>query len=142
MALRIAFSILGSAALIIGGLIFLIGPAVTGEIFATMLRLLMPGAPPSVGLSGADVDSEMRFYAVLWMAYGGAALWVSRALPERMHLLRLMLVIFLLGGVGRVISFFAAGVPHPLFIVLMWIEIVLPIVSLAPSYRGAKATTS
>jgi hypothetical protein len=141
MALCIAFSALGFAALIIGGLIFLIGPALTGEMFTTMLRVFMPDAPPSVGLSGADVDSEMRFYAVLWMAYGGVALWVSRAIQERMRLLRWMLVIFWLGGIGRVISYFAVGAPHPLFIVLMWIEVVLPIVLLALTYHGAKAAS-
>lgn len=141
MALRIAFSALGSAALIIGGLIFLIGPAATGEIFTTMLRVFAPDAPPSVGLSGADVDSEMRFYAVLWMAYGGVALWVSRSIKERMRLLRWMLVIFWLGGIGRVISYFAVGAPHPLFILLMWIEVVLPIVLLALTYQSAKAAS-
>lgn len=142
MVLRIAFTILGSAALAIGGLIFAIGPAMTGQIFATMIRVVMPAAPPLVDLGGADVDSEMRFYAVLWMAYGGAALWVARALPMRMRLLRLMLVTFWLGGVGRVVSYLAVGAPHPLFIVLMWIEIALPPVLMALSYRSTKATSA
>ncbi|MBK8543996.1 MAG: DUF4345 domain-containing protein [Caulobacteraceae bacterium] len=128
--------------MIIGGLIFLIGPAVTGEIFTTMLRVFMQDAPPSVGLSGADVDSEMRFYAVLWMAGSGVALWVSRAIQERMRLLRWMLVIFWLGGIGRVISYFANGAPHPpIHLVLMWVEVVLPIVLLALTYPGAKAAS-
>jgi hypothetical protein len=140
MALRIAFSALGSKALIIGGLIFLIGRAVSGEIFTTMLRLFMSDAPPSVGLSGAD--SEMRFYAVLWIACGGVALQVSRARQERMRLLRWMLLIVWLGGIGRVISYFAVGAPHPLFIVRMWIEIVLPIVLLVLTHPGAKAASA
>lgn len=141
MALRIASSVLGFAATIIGGLIFVIGPAMTGDIFATVLQAVMPSVPPTVGLVGPDVDSEMRFYAVLWIAYGAAAVWVSRRLPERIGLLRLMLAIFWLGGVGRGISFLAVGAPHPLFIVLMWIELVLPAVLLALSFRPANAST-
>ncbi|UPT62610.1 MAG: DUF4345 domain-containing protein [Hyphomonadaceae bacterium JAD_PAG50586_4] len=142
MALRIVFSVLGFAALLIGGLIFAIGPATTGQVFAAMLRVVMPNKPPLVGLAGADIDSEMRFYAVLWMAYGGAALWVTRALPMRMDLLRLMLVVFWLGGLGRVISYLAVGAPHPLFIALMWVEIALPPALIALSYKRAKTASA
>ena len=139
MVLKITFSLLGIAALVIGGMIFAIGPDATGQIFAAMLRVALPGTPHLAGLAGADVDSEMRFYAVLWMAYGGAALWVVRALPKRMDLLRVMLGVFWFGGLGRVISYFAAGAPHPLFLLLMWIEIALPLVLIALSYKSAKA---
>ncbi|MEZ5996963.1 MAG: DUF4345 family protein [Hyphomonadaceae bacterium] len=140
--LKFAFSLLGAAALAIGGMIFVIGPEATGQTFAAMLRLLAPETPRVSGLSGADIDSEMRFYAVLWMAYGAAALWVARGLPERMGLMRLMLGVFLLGGLGRVISYFVAGAPHPLFIALMWIEIIFPLALTALSYRGAKPGAS
>ena len=140
--MRIAFSMLGFAALMIGGLIFAVGPVMTGQLFATMLRLVVPDTPPLTGLGGPDVDSEMRFYAVLWMAYGGTALWVARAITERMRLLRLMLVIFWFGGVGRLVSYFAAGAPHPLFMLLMWIEITLPAVLLGLSYRRTAAASS
>lgn len=140
--LKIAFSLLGLVALVIGGMIFVLGPEATGQTFAALLRVAAPRTPRVVGLSGADIDSEMRFYAALWMAYGGAALWVSRGLPERIRLLRLMLVIFWLGGVGRAISYFVVGAPHPLFSVLMWIEITLPVALLALSYRRIKAASA
>lgn len=133
--LKIAFSVLGLAALTIGAMIFLAGPEATGQTFAAILRAMAPGTPRVTGLGGADVDSELRFYAAVWMAYGAAALWVARALPERVQLLRLMLGVFWLGGIGRVISYFVVGAPHPLFFALMWIEIVLPPVLLALSFR-------
>ncbi|MBA4338156.1 MAG: hypothetical protein C0421_04860 [Hyphomonas sp.] len=142
MAMRIAFSMLGFAALMIGGLIFVIGPVMTGELFAALLRLVVQDTPPLTGLDGPNVDSELRFYAVLWMAYGGTALWVARAITERMRLLRLMLLIFWFGGVGRLVSYFAVGAPHPLFILLMWIEIALPLVLLGLSYRRDAAASS
>jgi hypothetical protein len=141
MVLRIAVSFLGLAALLIGGMIFVIGPDATGQIFAAVLRVALPETPQLDGLVGADVDSEMRFYAVLWMAYGGVAMWVVRALPKRMNLLRAMLGVFWLGGLGRVLSYFAIGAPHPLFLVLMWVEIALPPVLIALSYQGGKAPT-
>lgn len=137
MILKIAFSLLGLAALAIGGMIFVMGPQATGQIFVAAVRVVSPDVSPLIAMTGADIDSEMRFYAVLWMAYGAIALWVARALTQRIVLLRLMLCIFLLGGVGRAISFFVVGAPHLLFIVLMWIEIVLPPVLLILSLRPA-----
>lgn len=142
MTLRIAFSLLGLAALVIGGMDFVMGPEATGGAFAALLRLVAPGTPDLTGLSGADIDNEMRFYSVLWMAYGAVALWVARALPERIALLRLMLGVFCMGGIGRVISYFAVGTPHPLFLLLMWIEIALPPLLIALSYRDARVDSN
>jgi hypothetical protein len=58
MAMRIAFSMLGFAALMIGGLIFVVGPAMTGELFAALLRLVVPDTPPLTGLGGPNVDNR------------------------------------------------------------------------------------
>ena len=136
--LKIAFSLLGLAALVIGGMIFAIGPEATGQIFAAGLRVAVPLTPPVTGLDGADIDSEMRFYAAIWMAYGATALWVSRGLPKRVQALRLMLGVFWLGGLGRALSLVTHGAPHPLFSVLMWIELVLPPVLILLSLRHGK----
>lgn len=141
MIFRIAVSLLGVTALVIGAMDFAMGPEATGDAFAALLRAVAPETPNLMGLSGANIDSEMRFYAVLWMAYGAVALWVARALPERIALLRLLLVVFWMGGLGRVISYFAVGAPHPLFVVLMWIEIALPPVLIALSYKRAKGAS-
>lgn len=133
--LRISFALLGCAALAIGGMIFTVGPDATGRAFTTALQLVASDTPQLTGLRGPDIDSEMRFYAVLWMAYGGLALWVARSLAQQMNLLRLMLAIFMLGGLGRAVSYIAAGAPHPLFVVLMWTELILPPILLALSFR-------
>lgn len=138
MILKAAFSLLGLAALTIGGLIFVTGPQATGQIFVAVLHVVSPDVSPLVALTGADIDSEMRFYAVLWMAYGALALWVAQALPQRVVLLRLMLCLFLLGGVGRAISYFVVGPPHLLFVVLMWIEIVLPSALMLLSFANGR----
>ncbi len=133
--LKLSFSVLGVAAMVIGAMIFVLGADTTGQAFTALLRIVVPDTPRLTDLAGPDVDSELRFYAVLWAAYGAAALWVAQALPERIALLRMMLGVFWLGGIGRVISYFVAGAPHPLFIVLMWIEIILAPALFALSYR-------
>lgn len=116
-------------------MIFAIGPQATGQIFADALQAVFRDTPRQIALGGADVDNEMRFYAVLWMAYGGVAVWVVRSLHERVALLRVMLCIFMLGGLGRAVSYLAVGASHLLFVVLMWIELVLPPVPLLLSLR-------
>lgn len=133
--LRVAFAGLGIAALVIGAMIFGIGPEATAQAFAGLLRLFAPHTPPLAWTGGADVDSEMRFYAAIWMGYGALALKVARDLPARMTMLRLMLGFFWLGGLGRLLSYVTVGAPHPLFTVLMAIELALPLALLALSAR-------
>ncbi len=140
MILKIAFSLLGLAALTIGGMIFTIGPDAAGQTFVALLRMIAPATPPLTGLGGANIDSELRFYSVFWMAYGGLALWVAQALPARIAVLRLMLVIFWLGGFGRALSYVMLGAPHPLFVALMWIEIALPPALAALSHQRTRVS--
>lgn len=127
---RVSIASLGTAAVVIGGMIFLFGPVFTGELFASALSLIAPGSG-SVQLGGVDVDSEMRFYAVLWVAYGLVMIRVSQLLPRRIFLAQAMLGVFFVGGLGRVISSMTVGPPHLLFQVLMWVELAVPLI-LAP----------
>ena len=134
MTVRVVFQVslacLGTAAIMIGGMIFLFGPVMTGDLFAAGLSLIAP-VPRNVQLGGVDVDSEMRFYGVLWAAYGIVLVRVSKLLPQRILLAQAMLGLLFVGGLGRVISSLTLGPPHPLFQVLMWIELAVPLV-LAP----------
>jgi len=134
MNVRVVFqgslACLGSAAMVIGGMIFLFGPALTGNLFAAGLSVFAP-VPPVAQLGGVDVDSELRFYAVLWAAYGLVLIRVSKLLPQRILLAQALLGVFFVGGLGRVVSSVTLGPPHPLFQVLMWIELAVPLI-LAP----------
>jgi hypothetical protein len=134
MSVRVVFQVslacLGTAALVIGAMIFMFGPAFTGDLFASGLSLFAP-VPRPVQLGGVDVDSEMRFYAVLWAAFGFVMIRVSQSLPRRIVLAQATLGVFFAGGLGRVISTITLGPPHPLFQVLMWIELIAPLI-LAP----------
>lgn len=134
VVLRVIFSLLGLSAIAIGAMNFALGPTATAATFATILSTIAHTPRDVEGLSGPNIDSEMRFYSVLWIAYGSLALWVSQSLKVRIVWLRLMLVVFLFGGIGRALSFFSVGPPHPLFSILMWIELLLPTLLIALSY--------
>ena len=131
-------TLLGLGAMAIGAMIFVLGPSTTAQVFAGVLSAVARTPAEVNGLAGADIDSEMRFYAVLWIAYGALALWVSQSVWPRITALRLMLGVFFLGGVGRALSHILVGAPHPLFSVLMWIELAAPTVLLALSYLAPR----
>ncbi|MEZ5947095.1 MAG: DUF4345 domain-containing protein [Hyphomonas sp.] len=136
---RFAFAALGLAAILIGVMMFLMGPAATGHVFASMLDAVAATGTDLPGLSEANTDSELRFYSVFWLVYGLVVLRVSGRLPEALPQARMLLALFSIGGIGRVLSVATAGIPHPLFLVLMWVELVLPAVLLGVSFLGGAA---
>ncbi len=87
---------------------------------------LGPAAIPGSVPVNATMDSEDRFYATLFLGYGAAMIWCSRALAERCRVFGALLLIFFLGGVARIISALAVGPPNTLFVVLGGVELLLP----------------
>ena len=84
----------------------------------------IPGSIPV----NATLDSEDRFYASLFLGFGAALIWCSRALGERAGVFYALLAVFFIGGVARFVSYLQVGLPHPLFQFLWAVELVLPIV--------------
>jgi hypothetical protein len=87
---------------------------------------LGPAAIPGSVPVNATMDSEDRFYATLFLGYGAAMIWSSRALVPRRDVFGALLLIFFLGGIARIISALAVGLPNTLFIVLGSAELLLP----------------
>jgi hypothetical protein len=129
--LALALFLLGLSALAIGTGNFAFGPA---RIAAMVAGMLVPLAPETFCQAlapwTADGDNEMRFYAVFWIAYGIALLFIARDTERFRIWVPLLLGLFFLGGVGRAISVVQLGWPHPLFAMLMAIELALPVVLL------------
>jgi hypothetical protein len=127
---------LGLAALTIGGMIFTFGVVQTLHFFenAYGVSLSQPVVlePQTVSVT---IDNEFRFYAVFWFSYGVLCLWAAKGIVERLRLVPLLFGIFFLGGIGRAISCFVLGWPHPLFVVLMAIELIGPILGAAVYLR-------
>lgn len=121
-----AFMGLGAAALAIGAANFVFGPQAVAGAFNAVLAALL-GKPLSMpALSGADIDSEMRFYAAFWFAYGAIVVATARGLDRHAARVLPLLGLFFAGGVGRLLSIAAYGWPHPLFVSLMTIELAAP----------------
>lgn len=103
--------IMGVACMVIGAVHFVFGiDSVAGE-----------------GSVGATVDSRERFYAATFLGYGLAWVWVARQSPISSTAVRWLGGIFLLGGVGRVLSMVFYGPPQWFQVVLMVIEIIMPL---------------
>jgi hypothetical protein len=81
---------------------------------------------PGETAAGATVDSRERFYNAIFIGYGLAWVWAWRQDPLPKHLVHALTWIFLLGGVGRVVSLVVEGRPHWFQLVLTAVELVVP----------------
>ena len=133
---------LGVAAIIIGSTIFVLGGGTTGHLTEVGFNSLIGVNHQLTGPYSPTVESEMRFYAPFWIAYGGLLIYVARDLSSRGSWMPLLCGVFFAGGAGRAISFFTPGPPHPAFTVLMVIELVLPLVFIALWDRGRVPPTN
>ncbi|MFF6776590.1 DUF4345 domain-containing protein [Streptomyces sp. NPDC012637] len=83
-------------------------------------------ALPGAGSAGATVDSWGRFMGAAFAGYGLAWLWTARQRPVPARAVRWLAGVFLLGGVGRLVSLAVHGWPQWFQIALTVIELVLP----------------
>jgi hypothetical protein len=74
----------------------------------------------------ATIDSQLRFYAAFWGAYGIALLVIVTNTEPHLDLVPWLAAVMFAGGVGRAISFVTAGAPHPFFTALMVSELLGP----------------
>lgn len=81
---------------------------------------------PGETSAGPTVDSRERYYGAIFLGYGLAWIWAARRSPIPSTAVRWLAGIFLLGGVGRLLSLAVHGEPHWFQIALTIIELVLP----------------
>ena len=75
----------------------------------------------------ATSDGEDRFYAGLFGAFGLAVLWCARDVERKQIYINALAGAFLIGGIGRLISVIAVGPPHPFFVAMLVLELLLPV---------------
>ncbi len=80
------------------------------------------GAP-----ANPSVESEFRFFAAFWAAYGVASLWVAPRIEGEQLAVRALAAFLFAGGVARGIGWIAEGRPDALYVVLMGLELMIPI---------------
>lgn len=130
-ALRLILILLGVAAIAIASSLVLIGMSATGAFFESLYNAASGQQIPLTGAYSATAESEARFYAVFWFAYGVLCVMAGQELEDRLSWVPWLALVFFAGGCARVIAYFAAGAPHPFFILLMVIELALPVIMIA-----------
>ncbi len=125
LLLRINLYVLGASAVGIGLSMMLLGAETTANFFAALIALILTAPDLPQGFSSPDVDSELRFYAVFWIAYGVILTRTASDLAQNLYLVPWLAALFFAGGVGRLLSVWSVGQPHPLFFTLMIIELAL-----------------
>ena len=131
--------ILGIVIVAIGCSFYFLGINTTAQFFAGVTSFLFNDNTLITDLAGANVDSEFRFYSVFWITFGLFVIHTAKNLPQHMERVPLLLLIFFMGGVGRLMSYFAVGEPHILFMVLLYVELLLPLL-LMLIWLGARKT--
>ena len=81
---------------------------------------------PGQGPANASVESELRFYAAFYVAYGLAALRVAPRADSEATAVRGLAGALFLAGLARAGGWPAAGKPHPLQRALLAVELTLP----------------
>jgi hypothetical protein len=121
--LQILLGLFGATAIFIALLHIVLGPA------------SIPGSVPV----NATMDSEDRFYAVLFMAFGIALIWCVKDVERKARVVYLLMATFLAGGVARLISIAAVGLPNDFFVAMTALELVLPFIYAWLQYRVSAA---
>src|SRR5215470_4484486 len=137
--LRVLYALLGVVAVAICLSILILGPATTAGSSETLFDTLTGSSHPKTGAWPPTMDNELRFYAPFWGAYGLMLLHIARRLPATLGWIPPTAALFFVGSGGRAISWYAVGAPHPFFLLLMAIELVLPVIFLA-LWQMAKAS--
>lgn len=108
-------------------------------VIAISLAHFAVGADAIIGGSevNATSDGEDRFYAGLFLCYGVALLWCAREVERKRVYITVLAAVFFVGGIGRLVALVTVGVPHPFYVAMLVVELVLPVVMVLAAKRIA-----
>lgn len=98
----------------------------TAIAIASLHVVLGPSAIPGAIPVNATMDSEDRFYATLFAAYGVALLWCIHDLEQKSAMVYFLALTFFIGGLARLVSMAAVGLPNNFFIAMTALELLIP----------------
>jgi len=116
---------LGVSAVLIGGAMAIFGSNAVVTFFNNLLGLFYSDGAIT-DLASPNVDSELRFYGIMFAFYGAILLQTAHDIERYFARVPPLLAVFALAGFARLIGYIIIGQPHMLFIVLMVIEFLLP----------------
>ena len=91
---------------------------------------------PAPNDAPANVESELRFYAVWWIGAGLFLAWLAPRVEERTLELRVFCALLFLAGVSRLFAAAATDWPSTGQLILMGVELTLPVVLVAWQARA------
>jgi len=115
---------------------------VTAILIATLHLVLGPAAIPGSVPVNATMDSEDRFYATLFAAYGVALLWCLRDIERKTSVVYFLAGTFFIGGLARLVSIAAVGLPNTFFIAMTALELFIPCLMVLVQWRVSKPATA
>ena len=99
---------------------------VTAIFIASLHVVLGPSAIPGSVPVNPTMDSEDRFYATLFAAYGVALIWCIKDIERKSMIVYFLTATFFAGGLARLVSIAAVGLPNAFFISMTVLELVIP----------------
>lgn len=99
-----------------------------------------PGGQLEGSSAPASVESEYRFFAALWLGYRAVALWAAPRVERERALLQALMAVLFVAGTARGVAWIAAGRPHPLYVGLMCLELLIPPVAVGWQRRIDRGT--
>jgi hypothetical protein len=83
------------------------------------------------GTVNATIDSDMRFYALLFAAYGLVFVWCAVDIADRGRVANILGALFFAGGLARLLAWAATGQPNWFYVVMIPVELIVPLVNWA-----------
>lgn len=83
------------------------------------------------GPVNATIDSDMRFYALLFTAYGLTFVWCAADITQRRHVVNVLGAVFFGGGLARLLAWAITGEPNWFYVGMIPVELVIPLVNYA-----------
>jgi hypothetical protein len=93
---------------------------------------------PGQTTSNPVLESELRYYAGFYSAFGLAALWVAPRADQSPNAVRALAAALFASGLARACGWVTVGGPHPLQRVLLALELALPPTMLTLGAAAAK----